>query len=338
MLEELGHALFPGPLLPTVLVSGVIAAYGDEALRAELLPGLADGTITAAVAPSGDGVHGERADSWPAAHRHGAPAARTADGAARVGARGGRGGRDAVVPPRPRGPSATAGPVGPLPALDGTRALGCLDLGPGITVDPCHHFAPPDGDVRGLLLTLAAAESAGIARWCLETASDYAKLRVQFGRPIGQFQAVKHALADMLVAVEQGAAVAWDAAAAWSEAGPDEQGRDLSARIAGAIALRRPPTAPSSASRSSAASGSPGSTTRTSTSSGAMANLQLAAAGDVDALEHEVAVLAVAGARRNLAADLPPEAESLRDEIRGMVAGSPPPRRTTSAPPWPRRG
>ena len=60
-----------------------------------------------------------------------------------------------------------------------------------------------DEDVRGLALTLAAAESAGIARWCLHTASEYAKVRVQFGRPIGQFQAVKHALADMLVAVEQ---------------------------------------------------------------------------------------------------------------------------------------
>ncbi len=69
--------------------------------------------------------------------------------------------------------------------------------------------------VRGLAFVLGSAESAGIARWCLETASDYAKVRVQFGRPIGQFQAVKHALADMLVAVEQCAAVAWDAAAAW---------------------------------------------------------------------------------------------------------------------------
>ena len=70
-----------------------------------------------------------------------------------------------------------------------------------------------DDDVRDLALVLAAAESAGIARWCLDTASDYAKVRVQFGRPIGQFQAVKHALADMLVEVEQCAAVAWDAAA-----------------------------------------------------------------------------------------------------------------------------
>ena len=51
-----------------------------------------------------------------------------------------------------------------------------------------------------------------------------------------------------------------------------------------------------------------------------MANLQLFAGGDVGALEHEVAALALAGARRNLAADLPPEAESLRDEIRAVVA------------------
>ena len=102
-----------------------------------------------------------------------------------------------------------------------------------------------DEEVLGLALTLAAAESAGIARWCLETASDYAKVRVQFGRPIGQFQAVKHKLADMLVAVEQCAAVAWDAAAAWSEAHAGEPGHEdrhaqagaLSARIAGAIGL-----------------------------------------------------------------------------------------------------
>ena len=53
-----------------------------------------------------------------------------------------------------------------------------------------------------------AAEHAGGARWCLETATEYAKVRRQFGRPIGQFQAVKHRLADMAVRVEQLAAVA----------------------------------------------------------------------------------------------------------------------------------
>ena len=58
-------------------------------------------------------------------------------------------------------------------------------------------------EVRHLALVMAAAEGPGWPRWCLETASDYAKVRVQFGRPIGQFQAIKHALADMLVEVEQ---------------------------------------------------------------------------------------------------------------------------------------
>ena len=51
-----------------------------------------------------------------------------------------------------------------------------------------------------------------------------------------------------------------------------------------------------------------------------MASLQLVAGGDVAALEHDVAALALAGSRRNLAADLPPEAESLREEIRAVVA------------------
>ena len=118
-----------------------------------------------------------------------------------------------------------------------------------------------------------------------------------------------------------------------------ERGRDLSAHIAGAIALE---AAAHCAKQCIQILGGIGFTWEHDAHlylKRAMANLQLAAAGDVDALEHEVAVLAVAGARRNLAADLPPEAESLRDEIRAHGgARSPPPRRTTGAPPWPRRG
>ena len=144
-------------------------------------------------------------------------------------------------------------------------------------------------------------------------------MRVQFGRPIGQFQAVKHALADMLVSVEQCAAVAWDAAAAWSEDGHDAD-RDLSARIAGAVALD---AAAHCAKQCIQILGGIGFTWEHDAHlylKRAMANLQLVAGGDVGALEHEVTALAVGGARRNLAADLPPEAEALRDEIRAVVA------------------
>jgi alkylation response protein AidB-like acyl-CoA dehydrogenase len=190
----------------------------------------------------------------------------------------------------------------------------------------------PGDHVRALALALAAAESAGLARWCLETASDYAKVRVQFGRPIGQFQAVKHALADMLVAVEQCAAVAWDAAAAWSETDvvpggttetedeSDEASRLLSARIAGAVALD---AAAHCAKQCIQILGGIGFTWEHDAHfylKRAMANLQLLAGGDVGALEDDVSALAVAGARRNLTSDLPVEAESLREDIHGVVA------------------
>ena len=86
--------------------------------------------------------------------------------------------------------------------------------------------------VRRLMLVLVSAECSGGARWCLETATQYAKDRRQFGRPIGQFQAVKHRLSDMLVSVEQVTALAWDAA----RAAEGEQA-DLAAVLAGALVL-----------------------------------------------------------------------------------------------------
>jgi alkylation response protein AidB-like acyl-CoA dehydrogenase len=68
-----------------------------------------------------------------------------------------------------------------------------------------------DGDaVRRVLVALAAAEAAGVAQWCLDTAVAYAKVREQFGAPIGSFQAVKHLCAEMLETTESVAAVAWD--------------------------------------------------------------------------------------------------------------------------------
>jgi len=69
-------------------------------------------------------------------------------------------------------------------------------------------------EVTSLAATLFAAEASGIAGWAVRTAAEYAKIRHQFGRPIGQFQAVKHRCARMLTAAEQAAAAAWDAAAA----------------------------------------------------------------------------------------------------------------------------
>ncbi|MBA3653919.1 MAG: acyl-CoA dehydrogenase family protein, partial [Actinobacteria bacterium] len=65
----------------------------------------------------------------------------------------------------------------------------------------------------GAALVLSA-EAVGLAAWCVDTAASYAKVREQFGRPIGQFQAVKHRCADMLVALELARGAVWDAARA----------------------------------------------------------------------------------------------------------------------------
>jgi 3-oxochol-4-en-24-oyl-CoA dehydrogenase len=86
--------------------------------------------------------------------------------------------------------------------------------------------------VRDVVSTLAAAEMAGVAYWCLDTAAEYAKIREQFGRPIGQFQSIKHLCAEMLVRTEQARATAWDAAYALEDA--DQ--RPLATAVARAVA------------------------------------------------------------------------------------------------------
>ena len=192
-----------------MLVSAALArgSRWPATVPPEWVRGLADGTITAAVAlgaapqpwqpGGGRGARpgGHRAPGARAARRPGWSWCRSTTARA-LGAGWILLDREAL---------GDAVSVEALPALDATRAVGQLTIRRG---RPDGRRRPEqvlvsDEDVRGLALTLAAAESAGIARWCLETASEYAKVRVQFGRPIGQFQAVKHALADMLVAVEQ---------------------------------------------------------------------------------------------------------------------------------------
>ncbi len=95
--------------------------------------------------------------------------------------------------------------------------------------------------VRDLALMVAAAEAVGGARWCLDTAAEHARTRHQFGRPIGQFQGVKHRLADMLASVEQAAASTWDAATMVDHERPGTEPADEGARaavlLAGSLAL-----------------------------------------------------------------------------------------------------
>jgi alkylation response protein AidB-like acyl-CoA dehydrogenase len=328
VLEELGYALFPGPLLPTLLASAALARaqHGPAAPPPERLEGLADGSITAAVAlgtapqPWRLGDDGALELAGTVRPVLGLPTARLVLVPLDYGT-----GTGWLVLDRDALGDVLS--VETLPALDGTRAMGALTIGGGgrVTVPLDTQVMVSDDDVRGLALTLAAAESAGIARWCLQTASEYAKVRVQFGRPIGQFQAIKHALADMLVGVEQTAAVAWDAAAAWSGpsggSGPDPADaaneRALSARVAGALSLE---ATAHCAKKCVQILGGIGFTWEHDAHfylKRAMATRLLLA--DVGSLEHRVATLALEGARRGLAAELPPEAEDRRAALVGLV-------------------
>ncbi|MEU0794402.1 acyl-CoA dehydrogenase family protein [Amycolatopsis sp. NPDC005961] len=129
------------------------------------------------------------------------------------------------------------GVSGPVPGVDsGTWLVVPVEGGhvllapgtPGLSVEPLtpFDFSRPLARVRfsgsadvltlppvaSLAVTLASAEAAGVARRCLTVAVEYAKVREQFGKPIGGFQAIKHLCAEMLCRAEAAEALAWDAA------------------------------------------------------------------------------------------------------------------------------
>ncbi|MDN4163010.1 acyl-CoA dehydrogenase [Nocardioides abyssi] len=115
----------------------------------------------------------------------------------------------------------------PVAAVTTTPGTG-LDLSRrygAVAVDDVTAGTAVPGLTRELLhrtvVTYAAAEAAGLARWCLDTAVDYAKVREQFGQKIGAFQAVKHLCAQMLETAEAVTSAAWDVASAAS--GPEDQ-------------------------------------------------------------------------------------------------------------------
>ncbi|MFD0690783.1 acyl-CoA dehydrogenase [Actinomadura fibrosa] len=226
VLEELGRAAAPGPFLPTVLASAAVDASSNAKARAALLPGLADGSTTAAVALDGE-LTGERdGDALTVSGR-----AATVLGAALA---------DVVLLPVRTGDGeewvavdAADLAVTPVASLDRVRRVAAVEAS-GVSVAADRVLdGLTTGRVRDLAAALFGAEAAGLAGWLVTTASEYAKVREQFGRPIGQFQGVKHKAARMLIALEQARAAAWDAARALDE-GAEEAG--FAAAVAAVVA------------------------------------------------------------------------------------------------------
>jgi alkylation response protein AidB-like acyl-CoA dehydrogenase len=222
-VEELARALAHGPSLPTLFASLVLSQAGGTAAK-ELLPALSDGTSTAAVALE-DSLTATATDdgitvSGTAPHVIGAALADVL----LLGA----GDTWFVI-------EAGQATVTPLSGLDDTRRPATVVLDQ-VAVPASRVLAGLTlPAVRSLVGVLVAAEAAGIAGWCLDTAASYATTREQFGKPIGAFQGVKHKCADMLVRAEQTYAVVWDAARGLDE--PASAERDLSAAVAIAVAV-----------------------------------------------------------------------------------------------------
>ncbi len=212
VVEALARAMAPGPFLPTTvagLLLRIAATHRANTVLTDALGALARGEISAAVA------------------REQASTAQKAQSEV----------SDCVA----FAPTFCAGEAGlfviPVPAQPGederwalvnaeqfeVESNTPLDLTRGIATMRCTEFVVTDerlllGVDRDLVdaawATFAAAECAGITAWCVDTAATYARQRHQFGRPIGQFQAVKHRCADMLIACQAVHGVAWDAATA----------------------------------------------------------------------------------------------------------------------------
>src|SRR6266545_4371360 len=130
---------------------------------------------------------------------------------------------DLLLVPTPSGLFAVDAAVArltPLVSLDQTRALAdvTFDASPARLVGP----AGPAWDAAlATGAALLASEQLGVAQWCLDTTVEYLKTRHQFGRPVGSFQALKHRLAELWVAVTQARAVARYAAGCLADDDPD---------------------------------------------------------------------------------------------------------------------
>ncbi|MGD1257316.1 acyl-CoA dehydrogenase family protein [Mycobacterium seoulense] len=204
---ELGRALSPVPFAATTFAIEAILRLGDDEQRKSLLPGLLRGEQIGAFAAAGHQVT-DPAAATVRAQRHNGRIVLTGECAPVLH---GRVADLFVVPALSDGSAVslhvvTADSPGvtivPLPSFDLTRPVAKLRLARA-PADALPAGSPDEIDrLVDVARVLLAAEMLGGAEACLELSVEYARHRKQFGRPIGSFQAVKHACADMLIEID----------------------------------------------------------------------------------------------------------------------------------------
>src|ERR1700743_2587127 len=234
VLAEFGYGAVPGPFVPSAIASALISAHDPDA---KVLADLASGAAIPAYA----------LDAGLTATRHGdslvirgevraVPAA--AEASVLVLPVAIDSGEEWVVL------SAEQLEIEPVKSLDPLRPIAHVRVNAvEIGVDSALSTLTMT-TARALITTLLSAEAVGLARWATDTAAQYAKIREQFGRPIGQFQAIKHKCAEMIADTERATAAVWDATRAIDEASQNDWGIEAAnVEFAAAVAATLAPAA-----------------------------------------------------------------------------------------------
>ena len=304
VLEELGRACAPGPYLPHVLAAAVLQRAYDagDTNAAEFLGGLAsvgfvgavalDGTVDCVEADGKLRVTGELA---PVLSGHLAELIVADTGAGWIVLLAGEF-------------EATE-----RPSVDLTRRVATVAV--DATVAASRLLPSVDAaTVRDLALMLFGAEAVGISQWCVDTAGEYAQERRQFGRPIGQFQGVKHRCADMVARTELARAAVWDAARAADEP-------EFASFTAAAAAALTIDAVFQTAKDCVQVLGGIGFTWEHDAHVYLRRTMATRALlGTSGPARVRATQLAMGGVRRALAVDLPESAEAVRDDVRTFIA------------------
>jgi alkylation response protein AidB-like acyl-CoA dehydrogenase len=235
ILEEMGRIPYPGPYVPTMLAGAAVLASGDENAAARYIPDICSGDLTMTVAFLEDSIGwGPESINMPASR---SDDSFTLNGTKRfvafghtsdiilVAVRTGSSGEDGIslIAVARDTPGLT---VEPNTMLDMTSKVSTI-IFDNVQV-PAENLVGTEGGAWSALEQMlryaavgAAAEMLGASRKSLEMSVDYAKVRKQFGQFIGQFQAVKHKLAEMLELVENAHAAVYYAAWALDADAPD---------------------------------------------------------------------------------------------------------------------
>jgi alkylation response protein AidB-like acyl-CoA dehydrogenase len=312
VLAEFGRSAVPGPFVPSAIASALISAHDPDST---LLGDLASGAVIAAYALESSLTATRQGDVLVIRGQ-----ARSVPAAAQA--------------------TLLVLPVAGLNPETGGTGWAVLDAGqlevePVASLDPLRPVAHirasavEVGDdrvlsnlsvdaARAIVCTLLSAEAIGVARWATDTASAYAKVREQFGRPIGQFQAIKHKCAEMIADTERATAAVWDAARAIDE-GIDKP--ESAAEFAAAVAATLAPAAAQSCTQDCIqVHGGIGFTWEHDTNIYYRRALGLVAAfGRAADYPQRVVDTATTTGTRKLDIDLDPETEKLREEIRAEV-------------------